>query len=1019
MMTDQRALTPSGLRNPLRRHLRSSSQSPSRQRLGDDLLSRLSPATAVESLRTPTGALKLCLDQASAAERSFATRTAVASQKIHEWVDELSLWPWPAQGGSAGFEIPPAKRRKLFDTETPTESPKGEPADLNPQPNIRYFGSLSADDVILYEKRTDQIQEEMEELDLEEIKTQVLHNHILPLSRPGTPFSDAGLSVVSTMSFTKMEDLTAVVTALIMQTLPKLSKLSRLLNTWSIRLLLLPKIPALMTMLTDAEVALRSGWNALKSSDDGSKDPTGADGDRGDGEPTVTRKDFEVMKSVLRGKIQKPGQEVDYMLDALEGMQDTLPDEWLERLEAIEEDYAQWEIAAEQQVQENEWFRTHGTAKPSHLPSQPQTPGPKIQIQGPSPAKDPDSYDDSFLSPPSAPVDRSLANEDASSQDAAGRPSTAEQLEEPAEYGAVKILIDEPSNDTGRLGSAVVDLTEHAAHQRDIDSGAVTKNPSLDYDNNNSGRPGTAAVTNEDLSESDSDLPRLSSGRSSTRSYDGTRDARADANTQGKPALSELDRNVVRASPALSSKISSNSLRRLTTYRESESPILESDEEAEDDEEDELNLPPIIQRARRGSQISMASTVLHGSTSHFFDQSDDAPFREGSAELELPRLPDPDEPFSSDALSPPSSPPLRYKPRSTSVTFKDNPDVAPTPSGSSTPPRSPLAPPVVFDPDVSYELESPSRISNTSDDDRRLQRQIGAILESIPLKIRLNSKASAINLNPPDFQPPRPRPRTSDARDARRPSVSSLSSRAGTPSTFSRSGTPSYMLAPARHTGPRSKSSQEIKVYHLMRAGSDAPIKLFIRTVGERNERVMVRVGGGWSDLGEYLREYALHHGRRSRGEGKVEVTDLPSTTSGHVGSSPSSRPASAMDTPMTPLRVRKTRKSLGEDSLPRVPRTPLSYSNKQGVETPNSESSMQSRDSSKADWDEESSSLGLAGPKPKKVEISDESRAWVESVKEKVRMASSDRTIPDIRSDSRFGEMGKVGGTKRLYRKN
>ncbi len=916
MMADPRAPTPSGARNALRRHLRSSSQSPSRlRRPGDDLLSRLNPATAAEAIRAPTGVLKLCLDQASTSERSFATKTAVASQKIYEWVDELQGWPWPVQGGSTGFEMPPAKRRKLSKTDIQTDSPGGEIAGFDSHADIRYFGSLPADDVALYEKRVDQIQEEMETLDLEEIKNQVLHNHILPLSRPGTPFSDAGLSVASTMSsYTKMEDLTAVVTSLVMQTLPKLSRLSRLLNAWSIRLILLQKVPGLLAMLDDAETALQSGWIALKPVISNSKGLTGVSGMHYV-TPAVTRKDFGVIKSVIHERIRKPGRAIDYMLDMLEGMRDTLPDEWLERLETIEKEYARWEIAAERQLQEAEWVRPFGATTPRHLPMQPGTPQPKIQIHKPSPAK--------------------------------------EQLE-------------------------------------------------------------ATNVISEDLAKGESELPQPPR-RPSSRSYDGVGDVRSGGDKRGKAVLSELNRNVVRASPAQSPK-------KLILQQEPDSSILEAvDERTEDDdtddEDDGLELPPMA-RTRRDSQISVASTVLHGSTSHFFDNSDDIPFREESADPELPGLPDPDEPFSSDPLSPPSSPPLRYKPRSTSV--KDTLKTSPSPDQDGYPSRSPLEPPIVFDPDVSYELEgqhgSPSRRSVTSDEDR-LQRQIGQILESVPLKIRFNSKATPINLNPPDFQPPsRPptRPRTSDSR---RRSVSSLSSRAGTPSTYSRSGTPSYMLAPVRIAGPRSKSSQEIKVYHLVRSG-ETPIKLFIRTVGTHNERVMVRVGGGWSDLGEYLREYASHHGRRSRGEGKVEVTDLPTVAPGYAGSSPASRPASAMENPMTPLYVRKARKSLGEESLARFPRTPLPTADKQEGDTPNSETSARSRASSKADWDEESSSLGLAGPKPKKVEMSDESRAWVESVKEKVRIASGERPPPEHRAENKFTEMGKVGSTKRLYRK-
>ncbi|RYO81733.1 hypothetical protein DL763_008471 [Monosporascus cannonballus] len=996
-----RATPPSDGRDTFRRHLRSSSQSPSRQRRrGDDLLARLTPASAVEALRAPTGALKLCMEQASASERSFAHRTAIASQKIHGWVYELSHWLWPTEGGSAGFETPPAKRRKLLQPEISSNNHKGKLADI-----ILYYGSLSADDVALYEKRVEEIQEDMEALGLEEIKSHVLRNHIIPLSRPGTPFSDA-----STMSWTKMEDLTAVVTAITVQALPKLARLSRLLNVWSIRLLVLRKVPSLLTILTDAEVALRSGWNAIQPTMHKSEGSSGAEKAAGnDKVPTVTRKDFEVMKLVLQQKITKVGHEIDSMLDVLEGMEDTLPKDWLERLEILERDYAQWEITAEQQVQKDELSKAYATGS-QNVATQPQTP-PKIRVHGPKSETGSSGASDRDLST------SSLAR-DANNRVIASHNRLAEQLAERSEYGAVKILVDEPNGDLGRSGSKMIDLTELAAHQRDIDSGVVVKNPSLDYDGTQGGRPVMTIMDNEDLSDSDLELPQPSSRAGP---YNGTSDVHADADAKSNPILSELDRNVVRGSPVKKSLklMDVSASRKLSSHQELEHSVLEAVDEEVEEEEDEQELPPARLGLRKSSHMSMVSTVLRSSPGRFFDRSDE----EGSIDLELPRLPDPDDPFSSDAFSPPSSPPLRYRRSTTSISFKDQPEVIPLPEEGTTRPRGLLDPPEIFDPDVSFEIESqhssPGRPSTANEEDRRLQRQIGEILQSVPLKIRLNNKASAINLNPPDFQlPTRSRAKTTDNS---RGSTSSVSSRAGTPSTLSRSATPSYMLAPARSQGSRPKSSsQEIKVYHLQRSTGEPPIKLFIRAVGEHGERVMVRVGGGWSDLGEYLRDYATHHIRKSRGEGKVEVTDLPTVAHGHAGSSPLERPSSASDNPVSPLSIRKTRRSQGEDSLPRFPKTPLPFAKKPGVDTPNytpnSEISVRSRASSKADWDEETSALGLAGPKPKKVEMSEESRAWIESVKEKVRIASSDRTISD---PSKFGEMGKVGGTKRLYRKN
>ncbi|KAI1375149.1 hypothetical protein F4677DRAFT_142054 [Hypoxylon crocopeplum] len=1027
-MADQRVSTPTGSRSTIRRSLRSSSQSPARHhhRLGDDLLSQLSPNIAVDALRSPTGALKTCMDQASASEQAFAMNTAIASKKIRDWLDELSSWPWPKGSGSAGFEMPPAKRRKLFEPETPRADQKGKLPESSPSFDTDYLGSLPATEFDRYEKRVEQIQQDLDDLDLEDIKNQVLHNHILPLSRPGSPFSEGGRSVTSVSMFAKMEDLTAVVTAITIQALPNLSRLSRLLNTWGVRLLVLEKVPSLLTMIVDAEVALRSGWNAIESVGATPIKSSGHEDHTKDKLPGLSRKDFDVMKHVIQQKVTKPGRALDYMLDTLEGSMDTLPDEWLDQMEEIERDYALWETTAERKVQASERPGLFGASPKYTSRTEPETPRPKIQIHGPSPTKDlPELSEINQFASPRTPFDSSPDTTPFRALVTPSRGLSKDGFSTPSPWNPVKILVDEPRRDIPGPTRQATDPTVQAEQQQDIDSTAVVKDLGLDYDGAHDKRPMPATTPTFKSVSVSADPPRLPQPKQSrNQTHGGSVNTHATGAGQTSPVLGEVDRNIIRSPPELK-KPDAAPQKEPISDDEPETSVLEpSVLEPVDEEGEEPDLPPARFVQHKDSKESIASTIIHGPPSGYFDNSDNAPFREDSMEPDLPRLADPDEPFSSDAISPPSSPPLRYKARSTSVTFKDVPDIAPLPEAGSTPPRSPLEPPEIFDADASFEYESqlgsPGRMSTISSfsEDEHLQQQISDILESIPAKIRLK-RTPGVNLNPPDFQlPPRPKSKP----DNTRRSNSSLSSRAGTPS-FSRSGTPSFMLAPARDHRPRTKSSQGIRVYHLTRSTGEPPLKLLIRCVGEHGERVMVRIGGGWADLGEYLREYAIHHSSRSKGEGKVDIRDLPAVPTG-LASSPSSRPGSAMGSPITPLAVRKTRKSLGEEGAPRFPKTPL-FGAKQESDTPSSETSARSRaSSSHLDWDEDDSALGLAGPKGKgkRTDMSDESRAWVESVKEKVRIASGERPAPpppEQRLDTKFGEMGKVGGTKRLFRKN
>lgn len=59
-------------------------------------------------------------------------------------------------------------------------------------------------------------------------------------------------------------------------------------------------------------------------------------------------------------------------------------------------------------------------------------------------------------------------------------------------------------------------------------------------------------------------------------------------------------------------------------------------------------------------------------------------------------------------------------------------------------------------------------------------------------------------------------------------------------------------------------SAYRFHLYHPEngRGGHRLPHKLLIRAVGDTSDRIMVRVGGGWVDLGQYLMEYVLWRGR-------------------------------------------------------------------------------------------------------------------------------------------------------------
>jgi hypothetical protein len=481
-----------------------------------------------------------------------------------------------------------------------------------------------------------------------------------------------------------------------------------------------------------------------------------------------------------------------------------------------------------------------------------------------------------------------------------------------------------------------------------------------------------------------------------------------------------------------------------------------------------------IELSRRASTTSDTSTII---TSLARDTAASTPYVASSPMLEkepMDSFPEVDEQSPSagrvglrnnqshDYSPPDSPPPIAAILKRRSLQLLQTPEYSQL-EPTDVPPTPTLEAPLLENVDISEAplLSSPKKSSTEQSTDDQIQQQISSILESIPARIRLTSEPDTEPSSNDSLQPKK-------TRRSITPSYRSHSSL----STHSRAPTPSFTLAPAYSKGasrPRPASGNpEIKLYHLSRSTGEAPIKLFVRLVGEHGERVMVRVGGGWADLGEYLKEYASHHGRRSVGgeNDKVEIQDLPrriistsSSTStstirgngngsgnGNGRSSPVSRPASAFDRPMSSLNVRKTRKSVGDSESSssfrssdlRNPSTPLPSSSTTirkpppntfaVVETPPSTASTTNnssveRSSSRLSWTEDDSSLGLAGPKSKKVVISERDQEWVESMKEKVRQASAEKerkTREGTKEDRRtsFGEMEKIGGTKRLFRK-
>jgi len=172
-------------------------------------------------------------------------------------------------------------------------------------------------------------------------------------------------------------------------------------------------------------------------------------------------------------------------------------------------------------------------------------------------------------------------------------------------------------------------------------------------------------------------------------------------------------------------------------------------------------------------------------------------------------------------------------------------------------PFRPLTPPPPDPVDSKQADQEPQPVAPTTEmpnahKEETFDDRLRSILASMPTKIKLTENSDS----------------------------ASTTSSGSEPSTRASSPGQTLKLSPVKDSKSGSNTTTAgIRVYHLSKTGKSRetpPIKLFVRAVGENGERVMVRVGGGWADLAEYLREYSLHTGGRGLSDKSLEVANLP-----------------------------------------------------------------------------------------------------------------------------------------------
>ena len=361
----------------------------------DPLLSNLSPTSTLEALsyanvgttgsEKDSSELQQSVVGASTSERALGIRAALAAKKLKGWHTEVVSWEWPNTTNQNGFEVPKAQEVEAGDEGTEL----GAQGSLTQHGNIEgdvgdneeeYWGGLPCGVVRRYEQRIEAIVDEMEALDVEELKTHVLEAHIPSRSR-STSGSFQPEPRPEVANHNHLDDFTAVVTATIIRALPYVTRLNILLQTWTVRLAILRQVPGFLRALEEAFTAIASGWRTISGSSSPSSNHSNG----------ISREAFNIMQPILEDRLTAAGRRLDRMLDALEGREDTVPTRWIDDMEMMETDYSNWVVEAEKKVLQNEWqLHSKDQSEPQYKPTsscQYEVPKPPRFVNAPSGTK--------------------------------------------------------------------------------------------------------------------------------------------------------------------------------------------------------------------------------------------------------------------------------------------------------------------------------------------------------------------------------------------------------------------------------------------------------------------------------------------------------------------------------------------------------------------------------------------------------------------------------------------------------
>ncbi|KAF2093289.1 hypothetical protein NA57DRAFT_61801 [Rhizodiscina lignyota] len=1087
------------------------------------LIRDISPSTALRAFdgdgislgNTDDVRLQLHLSSLSASERDLGTRIAIAAQKLRAWCDEIEQWGW-----SGTFEVDEDKKRRRWRWPSQDEAKtvaniEKRLSEISAEPaHPPTDGTIPRAQVEQYGRRLDEIGEELEDLEIDELKDQVLGIH-RTRSRPGSSYS--GISVTNLMM---MDDFSILVTHTLMQSLPYLGTLRHHMDTWTIRLNVLSEVPQFVAELRQSQRSIRLGWDAVLLARDPSSTNQGLTLE-------AHKHAVALLQNVLQQKVWRLGHTLDKMLDALESREDKLPDAWIDDFEALEADYGKWVTEAQRSVLELELSSFQVKTKIHWVPqkSSAETEGyfsgvtrrasersgrnaSSIVILNPQPQN---GHTATPGSPPTisqtvmqSPIGMNRRARTPSSASLVGHTTTPSPPPQNGQERTSSPSSQEEHTTVSGPPSRLPPLTppqQHISHARTFSSASTTSQTSQ-----RSSRALRIEIPSAHSTEGPND------GRMNLPAEEMTTELEPQVHSaESRAAANEpsFEGRVRRASLTSMRSISSVEIKRIQVHRSPNTSLpnspLKGRHSLSQDEPHTPITPLTVER--RHSEGNTPVSPIHRSRASSLLHSPSTPLATTQEEpaLLLPPTHHPEivwpspshqgDRQSHHATVEATTPQSPIAPVSPQNTIRDEQGLIPKlAEDSSEEPEIAASTPVIVRPSTPTAVESPSSVYSedqassmldtpTSPDSpskrtlwkphegslnaamakRRTKFKEGHMVSSNQRHVSapLSDNTSARTPNPNRVQDldqqisnilttlPTPIKLTTNRRTSAQHNLSAAPSITRNRPSHRRSRAPSLTLAraptplptgddPSPHNLSHRSSrkslnpeTEDIKLYHLMSSSRPGmpPIKLFIRRVGENGERVMVRVGGGWADLGEYLRQYAEHHGRRAVSDSlsNVDVVEME-----RVDARPGSKdgPESIMGTTSrrtsmgTPISGGGPGSGPAVDS-PMLSSSPVSFSaltatpepqtarevSVPGV-TPQSAQSAGST-ASRRSWGGDE--VGLAGPKARRVELSDEKKDWIEGMVERARKAND---AAGGKENEGFASIGKAGATKRVYMK-